>query len=204
MDNKEYLKQISGQVRPAKSSKMSFLKSPIVKIAGIAIIAMVIIIIFSSIISAGKPSLENQNISLKLHIDNTLEIISEFQPSVKSSDLRSSSSSLYAVLSNTSRELGTYLETTYNYNTNKPPETLANDADLSRDALYSDLFEAKINGILDRIYARKMAYEISLFTSEESAIYNATKDDSLKSLLTTSYNSLDNLYSKFDDFSETK
>ncbi|MBQ2661017.1 hypothetical protein IJF93_03035, partial [Candidatus Saccharibacteria bacterium] len=109
MDNKEYLKQISGQVRPAKSSKMSFLKSPIVKIAGIAIIVMVVIIIFSSIISAGKPSLENQNISLKLHIDNTLEIISEFQPSVKSSDLRSSSSSLYAVLSNTSRELGTYL-----------------------------------------------------------------------------------------------
>lgn len=204
MDNKEYLKQISGQVRPTKNHTSDSFKFRILKIAGIAAAAMLVIIIFSTIISSAGPDLKSRSISLKLHIDNTAEIISEFQPSVKSSDLRSSSSSLYAVLTNTSRELENYLAEVYEYDEKKTPADLSEDADLNKDALTSDLFEAKINGILDRIYARKMAYEISLMTSEESALYNATNDEAFKSLLTTSYNSLNNLYAKFDDFSETK
>ncbi|MBQ2660461.1 hypothetical protein IJF86_03545, partial [Candidatus Saccharibacteria bacterium] len=84
------------------------------------------------------------------------------------------------------------------------PAGLKSEADLNRDSLESDLKSAKINGILDRIYARKMAYEISLLLGEESAIYNATEDTSLKSVLGDSYSSLSNLYDKFNDFSETK
>ena len=68
----------------------------------------------------------------------------------------------------------------------------------------SELFEAKINGILDRIYAHKMAYEVSMFLSEESDLMNLTKNEALKEALSSSYNSLENLYNSFNDFSETK
>ena len=83
-------------------------------------------------------------------------------------------------------------------------KNLEEDANLAKDALDSELFEAKINGLLDRIYAHKMAYEVSALMSEESEISSATNDASLKSLLTTSYDSLKNLYDRFNGFSETK
>jgi hypothetical protein len=49
-----------------------------------------------------------------------------------------------------------------------------------------------------------MALEISLITAEESSIYDASKDENLQSILEGSYNSLNNLYNNFNDFSETK
>ncbi|MBQ3263635.1 hypothetical protein IJH06_00750 [Candidatus Saccharibacteria bacterium] len=204
MDNKEYLKQISLNSRPAKKSKGTFLKTPAVKIIGILTGLTIVILIFGSILTSGSTSLKDQAIALKLHLDNTSTIISDFQPSVKSSDLRSSSASLSSILSNTSRDLTSYLTAVYGYDNGSVPAGLKSEADLNRDSLESDLKSAKINGILDRIYARKMAYEISLLLGEESAIYNATEDTSLKSVLGDSYSSLSNLYDKFNDFSETK
>ena len=64
------------------------------------------------------------------------------------------------------------------------------------------MFEAKINGILDRIYAHKMAYEISLITTREAQIMKSINNDTLNEILTTSYNSLETLYDKFNNFSE--
>ena len=81
-------------------------------------------------------------------------------------------------------------------------EDLVEEATLNKDGLESELFEAKINGILDRIYAHKMAYEISVITSEEAKIINMTGDSSLKELLEKSHSSLENLYEKFNNFSE--
>ena len=77
-------------------------------------------------------------------------------------------------------------------------------ADSEKEELKNELFEAKINGILDRIYAHKMAYEIKTIMAEESKLDSATKNETLKDLLNTSYTSLENLYDIFNDFSETK
>ena len=77
-------------------------------------------------------------------------------------------------------------------------------AEEEKEELNTELFSAKINGILDRIYAHKMAYEISIITSKEASIIRDVSDAELKEALTSSYNSLNNLYDKFNDFSETK
>ena len=81
---------------------------------------------------------------------------------------------------------------------------IAEEATTMKDGLESELFEAKINGVLDRIYAHKMAYEISLITTREAQIMKSINNDTLDEILTTSYNSLSTLYEKFNDFSETK
>ncbi len=206
MDGQDYLNQIANSVRPpAKKSKFGgIFSSPITKVILIGLLVLIIIIIIGSVINGGRGNTKDKSISLKLHIDNTTSLISEYQPSVKSTILRSSSASLSTILSNTSRELTSYLVDKYKYTDKTPSDSLKESATLSYDALNQDLFEAKINGILDRIYAHKMAYEINLITSEEATIYNSTSDDTLKSLIESSYNSLNNLYPQFNDFSETK
>ena len=104
MDEKEYLKQISASVRPEKKPKTSFMSSIFFKVGVGGLVIFIMIMILGGIISGGKADLQTRGINLKLHLDNTADVISTYQKSVKSSVLRSSSASLYSVLSNTSRD----------------------------------------------------------------------------------------------------
>lgn len=202
MDGQDYLNQISASVRPEKQSKSNFLSSPIFKVTVGGVLALALILIIGSVLTSGNTGIQPKIISLKYHIDNTLEVISDYQPSVKSSILRSNSASLYSLLSNTSRELNDYISETYNSKDNSDSnKNLASKAALSKDELDATLFDAKINGILDKIYANKMSYEISSIMSEESNIYNATNSENLESILNTSYTSLGTLLPNFDSFS---
>lgn len=208
MDGRNYLKQISAEARPAPKSRKGLLKSPFFIVGLVGVLLIMLVIIIGSSIGDGAESLDTQSVRLKFHIDGTLAVITEYQPNVKSSALRSSSASLASVLSNTSRDLTSYLTNTYGYDSNKDDSkkyaTVAEDSKLAQDALESDLFEAKITGVLDRVYAMKMAYEITQLAAEESTLYNETKDENLQTIITTSYNSLENLYDKFNDFSGAK
>ena len=177
------------------------MSSPIFKVVVGGILAFIVIMIIGSVITGGKTSLKKQTISLKLHVENTMNVVSEYQTNLKSSDLRSSSASLSGILSNTNRKLAEYIEGKYS---DKDSKDLEEEATAHKDELENDLFEAKINGILDRIFAHKMALEVSLIITEETSIYDASKDENLKSILESSYNSLNNLYNNFNDFSETK
>ena len=204
MDNQEYLKQISSTVRPEKQTK-SFLSSTIFKVILGGLVALLVIIIAGSIITGSKASVKERAIALKLHIENTLSVISNYQPNIKSSNLRSSSASLSGVLSNTNRDLTAFIEEKYSYKGNTAEDKkMKAEAEAHRDELTNDLFEAKINGILDRIFAHKMAFEIALITADEESIYEASGNEDLKSIMLTSYESLNNLYDKFNSFSETK
>ena len=203
MDSKAYLDQISASVRPTKPSRQhGILSSPIFKVSIGGLIALIFIIILGSVLG-GTTSAKDEAIELNLYINNTMQAISDYQPSLKSSNLRSASASLYSVLSNTTRDLSAYLDSAYGSDA-KATATMESDAALHLDGLTSDLFEAKINGILDRIYAHKMSYEISIITSKESSLYTRLSDDTAKSSLGSSYNSLQNLYDEFNNFSETK
>ncbi len=202
MDNTEYLKQISQTVRPEKKS-MGWMSSPIFKVAVGGIIAFILIMIIGSVLSNGKASLKQQTISLKFHVENTLDAISSYKDNLKSSNLRSSSVSLSSVLSDTKRKLTEYTDGKYSKK-DSDIERLEEEAVAHKEELEADLFEAKISGILDRTFAHKMALEISLITAEEASIYDASKDENLQSILESSYNSLNNLYNNFNDFSETK
>ena len=205
MEGQEYLNQISASNRPAKGSGLGgILSSKFFWVGMIGVAVLIIILIIGSLIGGTGKKVSDQGLvlALKLHIEGTSSVINEYQPKVKSSNLRSSSASLSSVLNNTRGELDVYL-------TNNPPgkddqKSLQEPADQAREELRNELFEAKINGKLDRVYAHKMAYEISLITTEETRIYETTKDDTLKEIIGTSYDSLENLYNAFYDFSETK
>lgn len=203
MDSQDYLDQISKSVRPVKPPRkglMGILTSKYFMWGGIAVGLLIVIMIFGSMLG-GKESLSDKVINLKLHMDSTNEVVSQYQPIVKSSQLRSLSASLRGILANTSSQLNTFIIQTYGDKAVK--ETMVEAAALTRDGLMNELFESKINGYLDRMYAHKITLEVYSFMSEEAGIINATSDEALKSLLTSSQNSLNNLYTQFNDFSET-
>ena len=203
MDNQAYLNQISAAARPNKKTN-AFLSSTIFKIIIGGIAALFLILIFGAIINNGKTNNETKCISLYFHLDNLTTTIDKYQPSIKSSTLRGSSASLKSLLSGINSNLNNYLVTNYEFKEkNADKKIIASETALSEE-LNNELFEAKINGLLDRVYARKMAYEISIIQTRESEIYKSVKDDTFKQALDNSYNSLGNLHESFDSFSETK
>ncbi len=203
MDGQEYLNQISAQNRPVKASgSKGILSSKLFIVSAIGIVLLIVIIIVGALLSGGKGNEKNMSIALKLHLSNTASVIQEYQGKVKSSVLRSSSASLYSILTSTDGELTNYITEKYGYKEKEIDKKILSDAQLARDGLEDDLFQAKIGGKLDRMYAIKMTYEISLIQSEEMKIINSTKNADLTEILTKSYESLKNIYDNFNDFSE--
>ena len=203
MDDKEYLKHISSTVRPQKAPNTGFTSSPLFKVILFGVIGLILIIVLGSFLGGGGDG-KTKLASLQLHLDNTSELISVYQKSIKSSDLRSTSASLYSVLTNTSREVEDFLKTNYKLTVNSLEKTVKDQATQSKDELDAELLEAKINGLLDRVFVLKIKYEISAFMAEETDIYNSTSNESLQTIIGSSYSSLSTLYDKLDSFSETK
>ena len=207
MQGQEYLNQISASNRPVKENKLkSILTSKYFLIGAGAFVLLIIIVIIGSAMAGNKGGEKNDSIKLYLHLTNTTEVVDTYQKDIKSSTLRGNASSLKSSLSTTSKKLGDYLTEKYQMKdvTKSADKDFVEEATTLKDGLMSELFEAKINGNLDRIFAHKMAYEIDLIASEEQTILKETKNDTLKAILEESYGSLDSLYSGFNDFSETK
>ena len=206
MDSQDYLDQISRTARPVKQSTggiSGILSSKWFKWGLGALALLIVIMIFGSMLG-NKETLEEKCTNLKLHVDGTTEVVTKYQENLKSSLLRSLSASLKGILTNTSSQLNNYRAEKYNFKDDKIKEAVVLEADAARDELMDELFEAKINGLLDRVFAHKMALEIYTIASDETGISNASDDPALKSLLENSLNSLNNLYTQFNDFSETK
>lgn len=207
MDGQQYLDQISKTNLPKRApvGKRKFWQNKFFITGVIGVVGVLIIVLIGAIIKANTVSEKSLVEKLSLHLSGTIEAIDEYQTYVRSSDLRSSSASLKGILSDTNSSVASYLTEKYSLkNTNNYDKKLREEAEVDSTELKTDLFEAKINGILDRVYAHKMAYEISILKSEESRIYDITNNASFKEALDTSYKSLENLYSSFNDFSEAK
>lgn len=204
MDRQEYLNQISMKSRPTKKSKSGIFASKFFWIGVVGVAVLILIMIIGGILSGARGSNKDRLFALILHIDNTSEVIGKYQPSVKSSNLRSDSSSLSVILSDTSKDLTNYATEKYNFKVKDVSKSITEEETLAKDGLMNELFEAKINGNLDRVYAHKMAYEISLIATREKQLLKSTSNEILKNALNKSYSSLDVLYNKFDESSETK
>lgn len=204
MDSQAYLDQISASNSTASTGNKLF-SSKIFKIGLIAIGALVLILIVGMLLGGSGDNLKNKIISLKLHTANLSTEISKYQSQLKSSNLRSSTASLRGILDSTASTLSGHIKNVYGIKDNKEIDAklTKKETDLS-DKLEEDLFSAKINGLLDRTFASKMAYEITYVTSKEKDIIKQSKNAEFKSSLESSLNSLNNLYNMFNNYSETR
>ena len=203
MDSEAYLNRISASNRKAKNSGGIF-SSIWIKIL-IAVTAVVLIIILFSNLAAPTESVKDKLVSLKLHATNLSKTIGTYQPHVKSSVLRSSTASLNSILVNTTSSLTNYIADQYKTKDDKStPANIKKKEEKLTTALEEELFNARINGLLDRTFANKMAYEITVISTREKEILKLTKNDNLKDILNSSLNSLDTLYNSFNNYSDAR
>lgn len=196
MDNISYLNQISASAQPKKSDSLfSDKKIRIFLIVAAAIfIACILFAIINGIINRETDYLPR----LDLRTKNLSSVITTYNSQIKSSSLRAGGASLSSVLDNLSSTISFRLDPE-----KEVPEKIATEeSDIFSDMSLS-LANAKINGLLDRAYAREITYGITILLSLETEVLETSKDDSLKSSISSSIDSLNNILPTFSDFSET-
>ena len=201
MNNIDYLNKISSENQHEKSSDSLFSSKPLkFGLIAVAVLALFILIFGALSNSTGKEKSVFERLNLRL--TNVNSSITTYNKSVKSSALRSSGVSLASILEATSLSLTPFYEK-YELDAKKPSEKISAGETALLDSLNLELENGKLNGILDRTYAREMTYQISLLLSLEVELYEKTKDEALKAALESSYTNLETIYPNFNDFSET-
>ncbi len=208
MNNKEYLEQISSEIRKTKAPKKTIfgldIPPKLLYILIGAIIASVLIIIIGSIAGSGRNNNSERDLVDRIYLrSNSLSTtISNFNKLIKSSELRSMGTSLNAVLTETGYTLSTILTNDFDSsNPDKPAkESIATEEEERRTILEGDLETGRLKGQLDRVYASDFAYEIAMLISLESEASAKTNKENLKSALATSTSNLEKLHDQFDSF----
>lgn len=202
MDNLSYLNQISASAAPPSTKKstspLPFLQQKgfriFIIIAGAIIVLSIIFGIISSIFNRETDYVPR----LQLRTTNLYSTITDYSSQIKSSSLRAANSSLATIIGNMSDTLSTYIDPKYEI----PPKVEEEEEAISSE-LSAALFEAKINGLLDRTYARQLAYSISIILSLEEEALSHTSDQSIKAYLTTSAENLNKILPAFSEYSDT-
>ena len=200
MDNKAYLEKIASETRISKPKATGFLGklglSPMMKklLIGAVAVAFFFIILGTALGGGDKDK-------LSLRTTNLVSVIEHYTPYVKSSKLRSLGNSLKAVINQVNYAANTSLADDFDAKGSKPQkEQTTLDEDAWRLELEESLENARLNGILDRVYSRDYAYQIGMLISLENDIIKKSKKENLTSALEKSLPNLDQLYDQFDNF----
>lgn len=198
MNGLDYLDQISRKAKPTRvSGGVETLSSKIVKIVLGAIGALVLVLVVGVIISLIKGNTTEDLKRLDVRMGNLFTAVSDYNKSVKSTNLRSIGLSLTGSLTDTLRDLDAYLDEEHHFKRSKAAGSLKTEEEEHYKKLDETLLNGKLNGILDQVYIREMRLELSLILSLESQILKNVRDDKVKEILTKSQGDLTTIYEQF-------
>lgn len=192
MDNIAYLNQISSKKKPTNSS-LDILKKLKLPLIGLASLILIIIII-SKIVSALDAQETDFTYRLQTRATNFTEAVDTYHTKIKSSELRAASTTLSSTLKNLTANLPRFYKKT-------PPDSMTTEEQQIILDINSTLEDAKINGTLDRTYARQLAYGTKIIILLIEQIEKGNNDASLGTLLNDTKNSLNAILPTFSDFS---
>ncbi len=207
MNNLEYLNQISQSSRPVSTKKTASSKFPIAliaKIIGIGLAVLMVILLIGGVISninSRVPELTKQVYTRSVNLDKTLKTYNKL---LKSSRLRSIGSSLDATLTGTQNQLETYLESKYGKKATTPKDSILEEETNMTEKLERNLTNARLNGILDRMYKNQIEYQVSLLLSMCSELETRAKDEELLKIITQMDSNLTTIQESFEAYSEAK
>lgn len=209
MNNKDYLDKIASENRPLTARAPGFLGKKLnlsmtqLKIIGGAAGAIILVFIIAMIATSGDKHPERKYVDQAyLRSEGLAKVIDENRKLIRSSKLRSLAMSLNAILSELSYTLSTSIVEDFGAKSisevNKKP--VAAKEDEAMDELRDTLEVARLNAVLDRVFAREFTYQISLLMSSETDIINHTKKEPLRSNIEASRDNLEALHEEFDNF----
>lgn len=181
MNKLEYLNTIAKDNRPVKPAKSGISGGTIAKIALGGLALFILLMILGS--ALGNKSSKSLDLTKQLFARTTAvnEITTSYGKTLKSSQLRAISLSLSSVLTGAENQLNTYFAES-DIDPKLSEKTATSEAALTAN-LDQTLTNAKLNGILDRIYANQIQLQVSLLLSLISQGLSRTKDDGLISIL---------------------
>lgn len=192
MDNIAYLNQISSKKKPT-NSPMDILKKFKFPLIGLVSL-IIIIIIISKIVSALDAQETDFTYRLQTRATNFAETIDAYQPKIKSSELRAASTTFSSALKNLTANLPQFFK-------KMPPKSVTAEEQQIILDVKNTLEDARINGTLDRTYARQLAYGTKIIILLIDQIETKDNNASLKALLDSTKNSLNAILPTFSDFS---
>lgn len=209
MNNKDYLNKIASEARPLTAKAPGFLGNTLnismkqLKIFGIIAILITIILFIGMIASSGNKNNERDYIDQAyLRTKDLSAVIDDYRTAIRSSELRSMAMSLKTLLVEANYNLSTSL--TEDFEVKNPDQTQKESTVTKEEEVIGELADAlegaRLNAVLDRVFAREFTYQISLLISLETDIISRTKKEPLKSSLITSRTNLETVHEQFDNF----
>lgn len=200
MNNLEYLNHISQTSQPVARKSAGPKPGLIPKILLGGLVALAIIGLIAFIINASTPKIDNYVRQIYYRTTTLNSVISEYNRSLKSSDLRAIANSLSGALTGASSSLSAY----YTQNNQKPEDYtdkfLADESPAFTE-LETTLKNAKLNGILDRIYPVQVQLQVSLLLTLIEQTQDRAKDPYLLQTLATYSTNLTLIKQKLEAYS---
>lgn len=190
----DYLDQISAPTKRTVAPNPFVL----VIIIGVGLLA---IIGFAIMMFGGSGNSQTEKVTQIYLRTQTLQKIADTeQRQLRDNDLRSTNAAFSLYLSNLLRDMKDPMDK-LKIVTEKIPKTLTAKETALTTEVNAKFEEARLNVVLDRTYAREMAYQISILRSMMASLYKATGNQSLKTILGTSDPSLAQTAKSLSDFS---
>ena len=194
MNNLEYLNEISKANRPTSPAKKSPVNFGLIfKILLGATVVTALLMALVVLVNNGATRATDLTQQLYVRMTNVNKIISTYNGSLKSSQLRSINYSLSGTLTGTSAQISAYLTSTSESKKSSaltPPSSIASSEAALDAQINATLSRAKLNGILDRIYSAQVQMQVSLMMSITSEILARDKDPTLTEILNNFYSNL--------------
>jgi hypothetical protein len=199
MDNLSYLNQIAPKPKPILKSPSGLFDAKTIKLIILAVGAILIFIVAAVISSSAGQKETTLSATLLLRLNNLHSTVTTYSRDLKSSSLRATTTQLSTMLEATKNNLTAHFKDR-NITTTSAPQEVQKSEEEKKAALEQGLQNAKLNGQLDREFARAIALELNRLFTLEHELSNITSNEQLKTLLETSTNNLSPLATKLDEY----
>jgi hypothetical protein len=174
---------------PAVVKKPFFLQKQILIPGVFLVLIAAVVIIFAVIIGGADARKRTAAETLHMRMGGIMEVLTDYQPYVRNSVVRSNVAALKNSLSNTYRDLGLALPE-IGVDLAKPTEKIVSSESAHITRFEGILEEARLNANLDRVLVRELSFEISLLITLENDLSIQNTDESLHAALSVSRSDL--------------
>lgn len=183
----EYLNQIA----PQGPSGRRFSRKQVAILGGALLLAFIGIAVM--VVANAGPNTTQLTQRLAARTQATSGIANDMQSKLRSSELSAANGTLRILLTNTLTQMSSL-----GVDTGKLDATIV--AQESAAELAATLEDARLNGVLDRTYAREMAYQLQTILTLMSQIHEMSDNAQLREFLEKSYTDLEPLQQQFANY----
>lgn len=164
--------------------------------------AALVILLLVAVVNVFASSRREPMEQLAARMQSTPEIVDIGRENLKSSQLRSTNSSLRVYFTNANRDIAEPFASV-DINPAALSASVMREETAAANAMKERLEDARLNAIFDRTYAREMAYQLETLLVLMRQTYQNTGSESLRTYLSDAFDNLEPIQETFAEYNET-